>query len=592
MPATKSPPAPSVADALLDPDIPLDHAVGAFVEMVRAKNTAAPKLAERILLAARAGNADEQLRKRLAEADELLDGLRQGPRRLAIYFGAAPGPGPARAVARLEDGTTVYPVVPDAQSMRTVREGDFVCLDAKASVILGRAPDGATVGEIARLERIIDDSQVEVTLAHGDQRRVLSASARLRDSLADGSVAPGAALIVCVRRDIALAAAPPTDHLAHLKFLCREPIPDTTPDRDIGDPPAFIEDTGSFVRGMLLDPEGRRAYRLRPTKFVLLEGVSGSGKSLSVCATIRLVHEVVEEVTGLPMANHPPAVVRVRASSFLSKYLGESDKNIDRLFDELAQLARRRIETRGRSWPMPVILVIEEFDAIARRRGSDHEAVYDRVLTTFLQRLDATTNPSLSQGIIVGLFTTNRMELSDPAFLRRIGGETITFGRLTRRSFSAVLSKHVRGLPLAGPGSNRRNGTTPEAHERDLVREVTDRLFAPDAEEERVVEITLGGSARTLTKSRCDFLTGSIIDRAVQRAAQDACRAHEEGWAEGAVITADTIADAIADQVDALVTQLSPANASEYIDVPSGSRVAEVRRIERPALRPFRLRAS
>ena len=59
------------------------------------------------------------------------------------------------------------------------------------------------------------------------------------------------------------------------------------------------------------------------------------------------------------------------------------------------------------------------------------------------------TCQKLGDKLVIFLFTTNVPHLVDPAFLRRAGGTTERFGRLTKKSFQSVLAKHLRGLPLA-----------------------------------------------------------------------------------------------------------------------------------------------
>ena len=117
----------------------------------------------------------------------------------------------------------------------------------------------------------------------------------------------------------------------------------------------------------------------------LLCGVSGSGKTLAVQAIHHLMYEIMSEVTGVALDQLPFRVFRFRQSQLLSKWLGDSDKNVDRLFDEIEQLADQPFRAPdGRQVRLPVLVVIEEADGMGRARGQD--AIYDRILTTALQR--------------------------------------------------------------------------------------------------------------------------------------------------------------------------------------------------------------
>ena len=154
----------------------------------------------------------------------------------------------------------------------------------------------------------------------------------------------------------------------------------------------------------------------------------------------------MSEITGVPLEQLPPRVFRLRQSQVLSMWLGESDKNVDRLFDEIEQLADQPFKTPdGRQFRLPVLVIIEEADGMARARNHDHDAVHDRILTTALQRLDP-ARANIRERLIIFLASTNEPQIVDPAFLRRVGGSIEIFGRLNRSAFRAVLQKLTRGI--------------------------------------------------------------------------------------------------------------------------------------------------
>ncbi len=351
-------------------------------------------------------------------------------------------------------------------------------------------------------------------------------------------------------------------------------MPDVIVERDIGSPPRVIRDVADHIRQELLCPGLRRRFQLRPCLMRLLCGVSGCGKTLAVQAIHRLMYEIMAEVTGVPVGQLPPRVFRFRQSQLLSMWLGESDKNVDRLFDEIEQLADTPFVTPlGKKFMLPVLAVIEEADGLSRARGQD--AIYDRILTTALQRLDPAC-PGLRDRLIIFLATTNEPQIVDPAFLRRIGGSIETLGRLNRPAFRSVLQKHVRGLPAA---SN--NGCTQEEVWRQFINDLTAWLFGPNADQ-GVVELTYAGSTVPVIKYRRDFLTGALVDRAVQQAATEACRAAATDPANEGV-TLVQLMRALNAQVLSVVDQLREHNVGSYTDLPDGVRVASLRRIPQPA---------
>ena len=119
-------------------------------------------------------------------------------------------------------------------------------------------------------------------------------------------------------------------------------------------------------------------------------------------------------------------------------------------------------------------MILEEIDGLARARGGSADGVYDRILTTALQRLDS-TREDLKGKLILYIGTTNEPEQVDRAFMRRIGGTVEKFGRLGRKGFSAVLQKHLGGLPLA-----RHNGCPEDRLVANMVTDLTAWLFAPN----------------------------------------------------------------------------------------------------------------
>ena len=108
-------------------------------------------------------------------------------------------------------------------------------------------------------------------------------------------------------------------------------------------------------------------------------------------------------------------------------------------------------------------------------------------------------------------------------------------------------------------------------------------LYAPRQEPE--VELSLAGSTAPLPKYCRDFLTASLLDRAVRRASERACR-EEAGGVEGAGISRESLIEAIREQVRGAAEALHETNAAEYLD---GARVVTVRRARRPRLHPVHL---
>jgi SpoVK/Ycf46/Vps4 family AAA+-type ATPase len=333
------------------------------------------------------------------------------------------------------------------------------------------------------------------------------------------------------------------------------------------------------VRLELTQPELRRRYHLRRCCTKLLCGVSGTGKSLAVAAIHRRMYDVMSEVTGVPVEQLPPRVFRIRQDQILSMWLGESEKNWDRAMSEALQLADEEFTAPdGRRLKLPVLIVLEEVDGLGRARG--HEGIHDRILATVLQSLDP-ARLGFSDRLVIVLATTNEPHLVDPALLRRIGGSIENFNRLKRRSFMAVLEKLTRGLPAA---SN--NGCSQREIRDQHLQNLADWFFSPNGWDPGLIELTYAGSATSVIKYRRDFLTGALVDRAVQQAAAEAAQAELEG-SEPPGVTREQLVRAFEAQLRGVVDQLKEHNVGSYTDLPDGVRVATLRRIPQPAHLPI-----
>lgn len=530
-----------------------------------------------------AGKGNEGLTQKMKELDELMEEMRNGALRSATFWKGMQPPGmQPRAHVLMQDGTEAFCIVPDPKLNGELECGDTVLLEASGRAVLFRDEMIPDAGEEARLERRIDTDHVEVTLRGEMDRFVFRMSKSLARKMDDEEVPNGSTLLVCTRRLMAFNVVPQQDGVSHFRYLVKDKPPEISIERDIGSPPKFLNEILEHVKLQMLDPELGQLYRMRPCLMKLLTGVSGSGKTLCVQGLIRAVYELMSDITGVPVDMLPPRVMRLRASEVLSKWLGESDKQLDRFFDELEQLADEKfIAPDGQEYTLPVIGIGEEIDSLARTRGSDVEGVYDRIQTTALQRLD-TTSQKLRNKHILLLFTSNVPHLIDPAFLRRAGGTIERFGRLTQKSFVAVLSKHVRGLPIQGENGD---GT---AANRRLINSTSAWLFSPRGSDQGQVELNYVGNTTPIIKYRRDFLTGAMVDRAVQQAAAEACRLHRQGT-DNPGISASMVIRSFDGQIRSIVDQLHVHNVGNYMTLPDGVRVASVRRIDQPSILPFEL---
>ncbi|MGH7467209.1 MAG: CDC48 family AAA ATPase [Longimicrobiales bacterium] len=138
----------------------------------------------------------------------------------------------------------------------------------------------------------------------------------------------------------------------------------------------------------LRHPEAFTRLGIRPAKGFLLFGPPGTGKTLLAKAVAREAE-----------ANF----IAAKSSDLLSKWYGESEQQISRLFQRARQVA-------------PTVIFLDELDSLAPARGGGlgEPAVTERVVNTLLAEMDGLEE---LQHVVV-IAATNRPALLDPALMR------------------------------------------------------------------------------------------------------------------------------------------------------------------------------
>ncbi|KTW17901.1 CDC48 family AAA ATPase [Sphingomonas sanguinis] len=170
----------------------------------------------------------------------------------------------------------------------------------------------------------------------------------------------------------------------------------------------------------LKDPDAFRRLGIRPAKGFLLYGPPGTGKTLLAKAVAREAQ-----------ANF----IATKSSDLLSKWYGESEQQITRLFARARQVA-------------PTVIFIDELDSLvpARGGGLGEPQVTERVVNTILAEMDGLEE--LQSVVVIG--ATNRPNLVDPALLRpgRFD-ELIYVGVPDKAGRRRILGIQTAKMPLA-----------------------------------------------------------------------------------------------------------------------------------------------
>jgi transitional endoplasmic reticulum ATPase len=191
----------------------------------------------------------------------------------------------------------------------------------------------------------------------------------------------------------------------------------------------------------LKTPEAFHRLGIRPAKGFLLYGPPGTGKTL-------LAKAVAKEAE----ANF----IAIKSSDLLSKWYGESEQQIARLFARARQVA-------------PCVIFIDEIDSLvpARGTGVGEPQVTARVVNTILAEMDGLEE--LQSVVLIG--ATNRPNLVDPALLRPVA------------SMNSSMSDAQPGRPRPYPqDSHRGHALAADVDLMDVARQ-TARFTGADLED-------------------------------------------------------------------------------------------------------------
>ena len=189
---------------------------------------------------------------------------------------------------------------------------------------------------------------------------------------------------------------------------------------DIGGVDDAIDKLQEGIELPLKNPEAFERLGIRAAKGFLLYGPPGTGKTL-------LAKAVAKEAE----ANF----ISMKSSDLLSKWYGESEQQIARMFQRARSVA-------------PCVVFIDEIDSLVPARGSGQgePQVTGRVVNTILAEMDGLEE--LQSVIVIG--ATNRPTLVDPALLRPGRFDELVYvGTPDKKGREQILGIHAENMPLA-----------------------------------------------------------------------------------------------------------------------------------------------
>ena len=222
---------------------------------------------------------------------------------------------------------------------------------------------------------------------------------------------------LCVTRDDFLSALRRVQPSAMREVMVQMP---NTRWEDVGGVGDAIEKLREGIELPLKNPEAFERLGIRAAKGFLLYGPPGTGKTL-------LAKAVAKEAE----ANF----ISMKSSDLLSKWYGESEQQIARMFQRARAVA-------------PCVIFIDEIDSLVPARGSaqGEPQVTGRVVNTILAEMDGLEE--LQSVIVIG--ATNRPTLVDPALLRPGRFDELVYvGTPDKAGREQILGIHAKNMPVA-----------------------------------------------------------------------------------------------------------------------------------------------
>ena len=187
---------------------------------------------------------------------------------------------------------------------------------------------------------------------------------------------------------------------------------------DIGGLEEVKQELKEAVEWPLKYPKIFEEMGIRPPKGILLFGPPGTGKTL-----------LAKAAATESQANF----IAVRGPEILSKWVGESEKAVRKIFERARQVA-------------PAIIFFDEIDSIAPARGHRHDSgVTDRIVNQLLTEMDG-IQPLHN---VVVIAATNRPDILDPALLRPGRFDRIIYvPPPDKEARKQIFKIHTRRVPL------------------------------------------------------------------------------------------------------------------------------------------------
>lgn len=313
-----------------------------------------------------------------------------------------------------------------------------------------------------------------------------------------------------------------------------------------------LEEEKKYLRERLIFPtvykEKFMKYGLKPLRAGLFHGPAGCGKTFLAKAIFNEMLKLREQRANVKGTSDHRGFFLINGPSVLSKWAGNTEAAIRKIFDEARQMA----ETTG----FTSIIFWDEIESITgKRKDTATYSPEKTVVPTLLAELQGVD--SSHDVVLIG--ATNRPDLIDPALMRpgRFGDAILEIPRPTRETALEIIEMEFT------------RGEVPQQLQKLLEDGLKERIVAHIFDNEKPLAVATLKSGKKLPLMRQEQVSGALFTQLGEELVRNTCISEIQGTEsitiEGAIELAENIMLNQIGVLDAGVKSGFTFNTEDYV---------------------------